>query len=91
MSNTNKQRDVLPETFASEEEAGEFWDTHSMADYEEYLEPVEMTIDIRTRHYMVELDQENFMALVQYSNTLNQPVNSVANKLMKEKLATVSS
>ena len=90
MHNIAKPRDLLPETFASEEEAGEFWDAHSTADYEEYLEPVEMTIDIRTRHYLVELDQDNFMALVQYSKTLNEPLNSVANKLIKEKLAGVS-
>lgn len=90
MNNIHKPRDPLPEMFGSEEEAGEFWDTHSTADYEEYLEPVEMTIDIRTRHYLVELDHDNFMTLVQYSRTLNEPVNSVANKLMKEKLATVS-
>lgn len=49
-----------------------------------------MTVDIRTRHYLVELDQDNFMTLVQYSRTLNEPLNLVANKLMKEKLATVS-
>jgi len=90
MSNTDKQRDELPEIFAFEEDAGEFWDTHSIADYEAYLEPVEMTIDIRTRHYLVELDQENFMALLHYSNSLDQSVHSVANKLMKEKLAVVS-
>lgn len=67
MNNTAKHGDVLPETFASAEEAGEFWDTHSTGDYEAYLEPVEMTIDLRARHYLVELDQENFMALVHYS------------------------
>ncbi len=32
-----KERDPLPESFGSLEEAGEFWDTHSSADYEEYF------------------------------------------------------
>ena len=32
-----KNRDPLPEHFASLEEAAEFWDTHDSGDYEEYL------------------------------------------------------
>ena len=28
-----KRRDIIPEHFNSAEEAGEFWDTHSAADY----------------------------------------------------------
>ena len=39
MKNKDKPRDPLPETFATVEEAGEFWDTHSTSDYEEHLEP----------------------------------------------------
>ena len=37
----NKIIDVLPDSFATEEEAGEFWDTHSVLDYLEFFEPVE--------------------------------------------------
>ncbi len=43
MKSIHKHKDPLPETFVSEEEAGDFWDEHSTADYEEYLEPVDMT------------------------------------------------
>ena len=52
--------DPLPDEFASEEEAGEFWDSHSITDYEEYLEPVEFKADIKRRHLQVELDEESF-------------------------------
>ena len=38
--NKKKKLDALPEQFSSAEEAGEFWDTHSGADYEEYMQPV---------------------------------------------------
>ena len=60
MTNTNKKIDPLPDEFSSEEEAGEFWDTHSITDYEEYLEPVEFKADIKRRHFQVELDEEIF-------------------------------
>ena len=45
----NGKRDPLPETFKSAEEAGEFWDTHSGADYEEYMKPAHFEVDL-TRH-----------------------------------------
>ena len=36
MPNIEKWIDPLLDEFSSEEEAGEFWDTHSITDYEEY-------------------------------------------------------
>ena len=41
-----EQRDPLPENFTSVEELREFWDTHSSADYEDLMEPVEIEIEI---------------------------------------------
>ena len=39
-------KDVLPESFATLEEVSDFWDTHSSADYEDVMEPVEVEIDL---------------------------------------------
>jgi len=39
-------KDVLPESFSTLEELSDFWDTHSSADYEEVMEPVEVEIDL---------------------------------------------
>jgi len=39
-------RDILPENFDTLEELWEFWDTHSSADYEDDMEPVEVEIDL---------------------------------------------
>ena len=38
--------DVLPESFATLEELSSFWDTHSSADYEGVMEPVEVEIGL---------------------------------------------
>jgi len=40
------RKDVLPESFTTLEELSDFWDTHSTADYEEVMEPVEAEIDL---------------------------------------------
>jgi len=39
-------RDPLPENFDTLEELVRFWDTHSSADYEDVMEPVEVEIDL---------------------------------------------
>jgi hypothetical protein len=38
-------KDVLPENFDTVEEMWSFWDTHSSADYEDIMEPIEVEID----------------------------------------------
>lgn len=63
MKNKDKPRDPLPETFATAEEAGEFWDTHSTSDYEEYLEPRDDTITIRQRIFEVPVAADLFQQL----------------------------
>lgn len=53
------ERDPLPESFASLEEAGEFWDTHDSADYEDLMEDVTFEIDLTGRpmyHFAVAKD-----------------------------------
>ena len=39
-------KNVLPDDFSTLEEFSAFWDTHSSADYEENMEPVEAEIDL---------------------------------------------
>jgi hypothetical protein len=39
-------KDALPESFTTLDELSDFWDTHSTADYEEVMEPVEVEIDL---------------------------------------------
>jgi len=47
MQDQNKKpKDILPENSNTLEEFSEFWDTHSTADYEEVMEPVEVEIDL---------------------------------------------
>ncbi|MCP4659526.1 MAG: hypothetical protein GY856_29320 [bacterium] len=86
MKRGDSLRDPLPESFASEEEAGEFWDTHSVADYEEYLEDSEVEVGIQRRHYEIEVDRECFLALTAYAHQAKEPVRSVASRILKEKL-----
>jgi hypothetical protein len=47
--NLPDRRDPLPENFRSLEEFWTFWDTHSTADYEDFMEDVDMDVAIRSK------------------------------------------
>ena len=65
MKDTDKGRDPIPEDFASEEEAAAFWDTHSLAAYQDSLEPVDVDVDIDRRHFEIEVDERVFLGLME--------------------------
>jgi len=89
MPDTDRQVDPLPEDFASEDEAAEFWDTHSMTDYEHLLQPVELEVDLKRRHFQIEVDEESFVALREIARKQHKPVRQLASEILKEKLALV--
>ena len=45
----------MPDEFSSAEEAGEFWDTHSGADYEDYMKEVRFDVDLKGRTHDVRI------------------------------------
>lgn len=87
MSVQNKIRDPLPESFASAEEAGEFWDTHSTMDYAD-LEPTNDTIKIKKRVFEVVVEADIFQRLQQEAKAKHQPIPKIVDRLLRETLAT---
>jgi len=88
MANTRRRTDPLPDAFASEAEAAEFWDSHSLADYEEFLVPVEIEVQIERRHYAIEVDEQSFLALRRSAEKQHKPVKQLASEILKRELAT---
>lgn len=88
MPNTSRQIDPLPDEFKSEEEAAQFWDTHSISDYEESLEPVDLEVEIKRRHFEIEVDEQSFLALRNNAETQHKPVKQLASEIIKRELAT---
>ncbi|MBC8232016.1 hypothetical protein H8E77_20905 [bacterium] len=43
----NKNRDPIPENFETLEEFWEFWDEHSLADYEDKLQDIEVEVNLQ--------------------------------------------
>ncbi|RIK43438.1 MAG: hypothetical protein DCC55_05615 [Chloroflexi bacterium] len=77
----------LPEAFATEEEAGEFWDTHSTMDYLGYLEPTDDVIDLQHRVFEVEIEEDIFDKLQQEAEAQQKPVPEVLDHILRQALA----
>jgi hypothetical protein len=86
MRRANKQIDPLPDEFKSYQEAAEFWETHSITDYEEFLEPVDLHADIKRRHFEIEVDEESFLALRETAKKEQKPIRQLASEILKQRL-----
>ncbi len=86
MSNKNKTIDPLPDSFASEEEAGEFWDSHSTMDYTKYLEPTTDVIKIRKRVFEVQVEEDVFQRLQQEASSKHKTITKVVDQILRKTL-----
>ena len=83
----DKTIDPLPESFESEEEAGEFWDSHSTMDYQERLEATDDTIEINERVFEVQVAEDVFMKLRAQAASLHQPLPKIVDEILRKELA----
>ncbi len=88
MPSEDKHIDPLPDEFKSLEDAAEFWDTHSITDYEGFLEPIEINVDIQRRHFEIEVDEETFLALREVAQKERKPMKELVSEILKRRLRT---
>ncbi len=86
MSDKNKPLDPLPDSFASEAEAGEFWDSHSTMDYAEYLEPTSDVIKIKKRIFEIQVEEDVFQRLQQEAISAHESINKVVDQILRKTL-----
>jgi hypothetical protein len=86
MSAKNKPRDPLPDSFASAEAAGEFWDSHSTMDYVEYLEPVADIIKLKKRVCEVAVEADVFQRLQQEAIAKRKTIPKLVDQLLRKTL-----
>ena len=84
-----KKVDTIPEEFNSYEEAAEFWDTHDSMDYNEYLEKVEMEVDIKKKHYLIEIDSDIAKVLKKNAVKKGIPEQELASELLQKQLVEI--
>lgn len=82
-----KPIDPIPEEFACVEEAAEFWATHDTADYPDAFRTVNVTGDLRTRRYEIEIDGDVVRALRARARRKRETVGHLASRLLRERLS----
>ena len=81
-----KRRDTIPEHFNSAEEAGEFWDTHSAADYWNEMEEEEMEFNIEKRTFLVPVEARIYLLAKKKAETEHRTVEQLINMLLNREL-----
>jgi len=87
MPNKKKVIDPLPDSFANAEEAGEFWDTHSLADYEEFLEPADVVFEINERVFEVRVAEDIFDKLQHEARESHQSLPKTVDRILRKELS----
>ena len=77
----------LPAQFASLNEAGEFWDTHDSADYEENFQDVDCEVKIKSRSFFVSLDSDLYRKVSTIAQSKGVSAETLVNLGIQEKAA----
>ncbi|MGQ9628309.1 MAG: CopG family antitoxin [Anaerolineae bacterium] len=90
MAGNNKQIDTIPEEFQTLEELQDFWDSHSLADYDELLHDVEFEVDIRQRRYLVALEPELARKIAAQAQARGISTETLVNLWLSEKVQEIA-
>ena len=87
--NKKVKHDPLPEQFQSLEEAGEFWDTHSSADYEEHMKPVHFEVDLKRHSTEIRVSDDVIRAVRKIARHQGVTSETLVNLWLHEKTVSV--
>lgn len=85
MNESNQIIDPIPDNFDSIEEAAEFWDTHSLADY--WDQTTEVEIEVKApRRYWIPLASSLSETLIQRARQEGVSIETLVNLWVAERL-----
>lgn len=90
-NNTNKKIDPIPEKFDSIEEASEFWDSHSLADYWDQTTEVHFDVEIDEEPRYFVLEKQIAKKVYELAKKQKVSPETLVNLLVAEKVSTLTS
>jgi len=82
----SKKKDLMPGPDATLEEIGEFWDTHSLADYWDETHEVEFQVNLKRSHHLIPVQHKLAKQLRELAAKQGLSVETLANLWLQEKL-----
>jgi hypothetical protein len=86
MVKSKVERDSLPEEFTSIEEAANFWDTHSLADYEDLQKDIEFEVELKSEKNYFAIEKELSDSIDKLAHAKGVLPETLVNLWLKEKL-----
>jgi len=80
---------VLPESFATLDEFWSFWDQHSSADFEEFMEPVEAEIVLSSEKLYCAIAKDLLLQVRTQARQQGVSTETLVNLWLQEKLAEI--
>jgi hypothetical protein len=78
---------MLPENFDSFEEFWRFWDTHSSADYEDFMETVEIDVDLSSSKMYCAIAKDVLLQVRTRARRQGVSTETLINLWLQEKLS----
>lgn len=90
MLKSKEQCDSIPESFANIEEAAEFWDSHSTADYDDLMRDVHFEVNIQRRTFLVPIEGRVAKEITTIANQEGLGLETLVNLWLQEKLTDIA-
>ena len=86
MAKSKRQRESLPEGFENIEAAAEFWDTHSLADYEDLQKDIEFEVELKSQKNYFAIEKELSYDIDKIAHLEGVLPETLVNLWLKEKI-----
>ena len=81
-----KKPKPTPEHFDSYEEAAAFWETHDTTDYLDEFRTVELSGELRARHFEIEIEEDIVKELQNRAEQQGVSLSQLASSLLRQRL-----
>ena len=90
MEKKDKKRDPMPLPDATPEEIGEFWDTHSLADYWDETNEVDFQVNLKLKHNLIPVEREIAEQINAHATRQGVSAEKLVNFWLREKLKGIT-
>ena len=80
----------MPPPNATPEDIGEFWDTHSLADYWDQTNAVNFQVNLKSKHHLIPVEREIAEQINAYATKQGISPEKLVNFWLREKLKGIA-
>ena len=85
-----RERDPIPESFESIQQAADFWDEHDVADYEDLTREAHFEVDLKRRVFLTALEPQLAKRGAAFARRQGISSETLINTWLTEKLASAT-